>query len=167
MKSTKGCDLAVLLLGLAALTACSDHNPETATAAPTPTPTVSASTTKAETENSLTVSGPLVVEHQLDLLAQRDGVIAKLLSDVGARVKTGDVLAQLDDRQISADLQAARSKASATEAELKSWQSEERVLQSDFARAKKLWDAQLIPLEQFEHTKYKAEEEHYEAQKVE
>src|SRR5437762_2743329 len=98
MKSTKLCDLAVLLLGLAALTACSDHNPETATAAPTPTPTVSAST---------------------------------------------------------------------TEAELKSWKSEERVLQSDFARAKKLWDAQLIPLEQFEHTKYKAEEEHYEVQRVE
>jgi membrane fusion protein (multidrug efflux system) len=89
-----------------------------------------------------------------------------LHADVGTRVKTGELLAQLDDQQLTADLEAARAKSSGTEAELKSWQSEAKVVEADYDRAKKLWDAQLIPLEQFEHTKYKAEEETFEVQRV-
>jgi membrane fusion protein (multidrug efflux system) len=54
-----------------------------------------------------------------------------------------------------------------TEAELKSWQSEAKVLDADYERAQKMFDAHLIPLEQFEHAKYKAEEEHWEVQRVE
>ena len=53
------------------------------------------------------------------------------------------------------------------EDELKSWQSEAKVLQFDYERAEKMWQAQLIPLEQFEHAKYKAEEEQWDVKKVE
>lgn len=167
MKSTKVLYFAPVLLGLALiLTACSEQGPESVSAAPAPAPISKPASTPLN-DSSVTVSGPLVVEHQLDLLAQRDGVMARLVSDVGARVKTGDVLAELDDRQLASDLEAARSKTSGTEAEVKSWQSEAKVLQSDYERAKKLWEAQLIPLEQFEHTKYKAEEEQFEVQRVE
>ncbi len=113
------------------------------------------------------VSGPLLVEHQLDLVAQRDGVLAKLHSDVGARVAAGDLLAELDDRQLNSDLEAARAKTRGTEAELKSWQAEAQVLQYDYDRAQKMWDAKLISLEQFEHAKYKAEEEQWDVKKVE
>lgn len=169
MKSTKVLYFAPVLLGLALiLTACSEQGPESVSAAPAPAPApISKPASTPLNDSSVTVSGPLVVEHQLDLLAQRDGVMARLVSDVGARVKTGDVLAELDDRQLASDLEAARSKTSGTEAEVKSWQSEAKVLQSDYERAKKLWEAQLIPLEQFEHTKYKAEEEQFEVQRVE
>lgn len=147
------------------LTACSDQNPETASAAPPPSPSPS-KTSSVVADDSFTVSGPLIVEHELDVLAQREGVIASLRADVGSRVKSGELLAQLDDRQLTADLEAARAKADGTEAELKSWQSESKVLDADFDRAKKLWDAQLIPLEQFEHVKFKAEEEKFEVQRV-
>ena len=109
----------------------------------------------------------MLVEHQLDLLAQRDGTISKLAADVGARVKMGDALAEMDDRQLMADMDVARSKAKSAEADLKGWQSEEKVLDADYDRAKKLWDAQLIPLEQFDHVRFKSEEEHFEVQRAE
>lgn len=158
--------LIPILFALAcALTACSDQNPETASAAPPARPPAS-KTSSSSADDAVTVSGPLIVEHQLDVLTQRDGVIESLRADVGSRVESGAVLAELDDRQLTTDLEAAHSKADGTEAELKSWQSESKVLDADFDRAKKLWDAQLIPLEQFEHAKFKAEEEKYEVQRV-
>src|SRR5579862_1500779 len=148
-----------------ALTACSDQNPETASAAPAANPPASKSSSSS-VDDAVTVSGPLIVEHQLDVLAQREGVIEILRADVGSRVKSGAVLAQLDNRELTADVEAAHAKTDGTEAELKSWQSESKVLDADFDRAKKLWDAQLIPLEQFEHVKFKAEEEKFEVQRV-
>ena len=156
----------IVLAVVGALTACSDQNPDTASAAPPPSSPV-AKTTSVPAEGSFTVSGPLIVEHELDVLSQREGIIASLRAGVGTRVQAGELLAQLDDRQLTADLEAARSKADGTEAEVKSWQSESKVLDTDFDRAKKLWDAQLIPLEQFEHVKFKAEEEKFEVQRVE
>lgn len=159
-------NLVPIVFALAcALTACSDQNPGTASAAAPPSPPAS-KTTMAATDDAITVSGPLIVEHELDVLTQREGVIASLRVDVGSRVKSGELLAQLDDRQLTADFEAARAKTDGTEAELKSWQSESKVLDADFDRAKKLWDAQLIPLEQFEHVKFKAEEEKFEVQRV-
>lgn len=158
----------VLGLGLLILTGCSIQTPDRVSAASTPTPAATpAAPDPAVTAKPFMVSGPLVVEHELDLLAQREGIVARLNSDVGARVNAGDLLAQLDDRQLSAELEAARSKTLSTEAGLNSWKSEAKVLDADYERAKKLWDYQLIPLEQFEHAKYKAEEEHYEVQRVE
>lgn len=158
--------ISSLGLALLALTACSDQTPTSAAAAPAanPAPAPSVPTTA---DNTFSASGPLIVEHQLDLLSQREGLIAKLHADVGARVGVGQILAELDNRQLTADLEAARSKTSGTEAELKSWQSESRVLDADYDRATKLWNAQLIPLEQYEHAKYKAEEEKFEVQRVE
>lgn len=157
--------LLLLVLPLA-LSACSDRIPPSASAASEPTPAVAKPTSVAVTEEAFTASGPLIVEHQLDLLAQRDGLISSLAADVGTRVNAGDVLAELDSRQLAADLEAARSRTTGAEAEVNSRQSESKVVDADFDRAKKLWDAQLIPLEEFEHAKYKAEQEHYEVQRA-
>jgi RND family efflux transporter MFP subunit len=165
--------LALILLGLASgvLMACSGPGPGSVAAAPAPPlaarPTFSGITNTPASQEGFTVSGPLIVEHQLDLLAQREGVVAKLLSDVGASVGAGNLLAELDGRQLATDLEAARAKTQGTEAELKSWQAEAKVLKSDYDRAQKLWDAQLIPLEQYEHAKYKAEEEQWDVQRIE
>jgi membrane fusion protein (multidrug efflux system) len=157
-----------MALGLAmTLTACSEQMPPSVAAAPEPTAVVPRPSSAPLSDDTFTASGPLLVEHQLDLLAQRDGMISKLSADVGARVKMGDALAEMDDRQLMADMDVARSKAKSAEADLKGWQSEEKVLDADYDRAKKLWDAQLIPLEQFEHVRFKSEEEHFEVQRAE
>jgi membrane fusion protein, multidrug efflux system len=158
----------ILLVAIFALAGCTGQNMDAASAPPPAAPSASDTSrlSAATAESSVTVSGPLIVEHQLDILAQRGGTVVSFLADVGTHVKAGDLLAQLDDRQLTADLEAARAKTSGTEAELKSWQSEAKVLDADYGRAQQLWDAHLVPLEQFEHAKYKAEEEKWEVQRV-
>jgi RND family efflux transporter MFP subunit len=111
-------------------------------------------------------SGPIIVENQVDVAAQRDGVIAKVLVDVDTSVKKGQLLAQLDDRQISSDLEAARAKTRSTENDLKNWEAEAKVLEVDYQRAEKMWEAQIISKEQLEHAKYKAESDQWDVKRV-
>jgi membrane fusion protein, multidrug efflux system len=131
------------------------------------TATASAPPPREPVDSSLVVSGPIIVEHQVDLTAQRDGVIAKIFSDVPARVKAGALLAILDDRQITANLEGARAKSRGIQAELKNWQSEAQVLKADYARAQNLWDLGLTSEEQLQHAKYKAESDQWDIKRVE
>ena len=48
-----------------------------------------------------------MVENQVDVAALREGVIVSILAEPNTRVRKGQLLARLDDRQISADLDAA------------------------------------------------------------
>ena len=158
----------VTLICLMVLVGCADRGSSTVSAAPAvqASPDPAPAAVPSYSSNSFTVSGPLIVEHQLDVLAQRDGVVATLLSDTGARVRGGDVLARLDDRQLLADLEAARAKTQSTEADLKGWEAEAGALQADFDRAQKMWDAQLITREQWEHAKFKAEADQWDVKRV-
>jgi membrane fusion protein, multidrug efflux system len=56
---------------------------------------------RAKTADILSV---LTVEHQVDIAAQRDGVVTAISKDEGGAVKTGEVLAQLDDRTLQMEL---------------------------------------------------------------
>ena len=102
----------------------------------------------------------------MELTAQRDGTLAKIFFDAPARVKTGTVLAMMDDRQLTANLEAARAKSRSVAADLKNWQSEAEVLQADYLRAQRLWDLGLISEEQLQHAKYKAESDKWDIQRV-
>ena len=113
----------------------------------------------------ITSSGPIVVENQLDVAAQREGLVAELAADTGKPVRKGDVLARLDDRQLTADRDAAAAKARSIDANIKNWQSEIKVLQADLARAEKMWDAQIITKEQLEHDRFKVEADQYELER--
>lgn len=119
------------------------------------------------TENGMVVSGPIIVEHQLDLTAQRDGIVTKIYFDTPSRVKAGTLIAQLDDRQLDANLQAARAKSRSIAADLKNWQSEAEVLQADYVRAQRLWDLGLTSEEQLQHAKFKAESDQWDVKRVE
>ncbi len=114
----------------------------------------------------LVVSGPIIVEHQVELSAQRDGEVMKIYFDAPARVKAGTLLAELDGRQIEANLEAARAKTRSIEADLKNWEAEAQVLKSDYARQKNLWDLGLTSQEQLEHAKYKAESDQWDIKRV-
>ena len=108
-----------------------------------------------------------MVENQVEVSAQREGVVTEILADAGARVQKGQMMVKLDDRQISADLEAARAKTASTEADLNNWKAEAKVLEADFERARKMWEAKLIPEEQFEHARYKAEADEWDVKRVE
>lgn len=57
--------------------------------------------TRPKTGDILSV---LTVEHQVDIAAQRDGVVTAIAKDEGSAVKTGEILAQLDDRSLQMEL---------------------------------------------------------------
>ncbi len=159
-----------VVLGAALLAAgCSDTKPSAPAVANAVSPVSSAKTAQMPdaTDAALIASGPLIVEHQVDITAQRDGVLAKLLVDAPARVKAGTVLARMDDRQTAANLEAARAKSRSIAADLKNWQSEAEVLKADYARQKNLWELGLTSEEQLQHAQYKAESDQWDIKRVE
>ena len=145
---------------------CGEKKPETVAVAPQLTPSEGLTAVQPKAEEALTASGPLIVEHQVDVTAQRDGVVSTISSEAGTRVKIGTALAHLDDRQLSANLEAVRAKTRSIDADLKNWQAEAEVMQADYARAQKLWDLKLISEEQLQHAKFKAESERWDIRRV-
>jgi len=117
-------------------------------------------------EAALSVSGPIIVEHEVELTAQRDGILQKIYFDAPARVKAGTLLAQLDDRQIKSNLEAARAKTRSIAADLKNWQAEAQVLKADYSRQQHLMELGLTSQEQLEHAKYKAESDQWDILRV-
>ena len=160
----------LVTIGLAVCVACNSSTaapPATVSAAEAAPMSEHASVVTASSkEAEFLASGPIVVEDQVDVAAQRDGMIAKILAEPGTQVKKGQLLAALDDRQISAELEAARARTRSTEADLRNWEAEAKVLDSDYARAEKMWQAQIIPKEQLEHAKYKAESDQWDVKRV-
>lgn len=114
----------------------------------------------------LSVSGPIIVEHEVELTAQRDGLLQKIYVDAPSRVKAGVLLAELDGRQIQANLAAARAKTRSIEADLKNWEAEAEVLKADYGRQKNLFALGLTSQEQLEHAKYKAESDQWDILRV-
>jgi RND family efflux transporter MFP subunit len=160
--------LLIFALGATALLAgCGDSKPETSsgTSPAVATPHSTASQ-PASADEGLAISGPLIVEHQVDVTAQRDGTVSSVSADTGARVSAGAILAHLDDRQLTANLEAARAKTRSIEADLKNWQAEAEVLKADYVRAQRLWNEKLIAEEQLQHAKYKAESDQWDILRV-
>src|SRR6202521_3824714 len=157
----------LLLLTVLVSTSCSHAPDPTMAAASPPTQPTPAVSPPAPTDNHYTASGPIVVENQVDVAAQRGGVVTEIFVEPGTRVRKGQLLAKLDDRQVAADLEAARAKTASTEADLNNWKAEAKVLESDLQRARKMWDAKLITQEQFEHAQFKAEADQWDVRRVE
>lgn len=158
-----------IALWVALVTGCSSSPAAPPTVAVAEAATASgsaASPVVSSQDKEFLASGPIIVEDQVDVAAQRDGVIAKVLAEAGTPVKRGQLLARLDDRQIAADLEAARAKTRSTADDLKNWEAEAKVLDADYARAEKMWEAHIIPKEQLEHAKYKAESDQWDVKRV-
>jgi RND family efflux transporter MFP subunit len=148
--------VALFPLFLLGLSGCSNDGPPTVTAAAPASPAVTTAPQPAAT-NDYETSGLIVVENQVDVLAQRDGMIAQILLDTGAPVKKGQLLAQIDNRQLTADRDAAEARVQSIAADLQTQQAQAKVLQSDYDRDQEMWKAQLLTAKQLEHSRYKME----------
>src|SRR5437016_5886066 len=149
--------LLLLILG------CSDTKTVTQAAPPV---AAASSAPKAEpVPADFTASGPIVVENQLDVSAQREGVITRVIADVGRHVRRGEILAFLDDRQTAADRDAAAAKVKSLEADVKGWEYETKVLETDLDRDEQMMKAQLITQQQLEHARYKVEADKFETER--
>ncbi len=150
----------LLAASLMAWLACDKPKPAGATAAqPAPAPV-------APREDFFLASGPVVVENQVDVMAQREGIVAKVNVDAGTMVRKGQLLGMLDDRQITADKEAADAKVRSAAADLKGWEGEVKVLKADRDRAEKMWEAQLITQQALEHARFKVEADEYEVERA-
>lgn len=153
------------------MTGCGSDKPDVmpvsnAASLPAPVSSPAAQPSPAPADPEMVVSGPIVVEHEVDLTAQRDGVVAKIFYDVPARVKAGTLLAQLDDRDLQAQLDSARAKSRSIEDDLNNWKAEREVMQADYVRAQELWKEGLTSAEQLQHAKYQVESHDWDIKRV-
>jgi len=77
----------------------------------------------------------LSVEQEVDVLAQREGVVVELACEEGSRVEKGTVLARLDDRSLVAELDRARDNLQAAIANVKYNEAEFKARQAAYRRA--------------------------------
>jgi RND family efflux transporter MFP subunit len=159
--------LAALVLAVA-LAGCGSSNvaaDKAASPAPKPSVTPAAAAAPAADDGDVVASGPLVVENQVDVEAQREGVVSRVVTDTGSMVKKGQLLGQLDDRQVLADRDGAAARVRSLEYDVKGWEYETKVLQADLERAEKMWQAQLITKETLDHARYKVEADKFETER--
>jgi len=107
---------------------------------------------------SFTTAGPLVAEQQADISAERNGRIQSVHVRIGDRVKRGQVLAQLDDRELQAVCAAHKAHVQSALSQLREWQSEQMTAEADLRRANAMRDAKIISEENWEHAKYRVDE---------
>jgi RND family efflux transporter MFP subunit len=154
--------LALPMMVALALSGCSDTGDNSKVAAGPPVARATGSAAPVPDDGVFLASGPVVVENQVDVAALREGVIVSILAEPNTHVRKGQLLARLDDRQISADLDAASAKTRSIQANRKNWEAETKVLESDLTRAQKLWEAGVFTKETLEHAQYKVEADRYE-----
>ncbi|MGB7354357.1 MAG: efflux RND transporter periplasmic adaptor subunit [Acidobacteriaceae bacterium] len=153
--------LALLLAALG----CSGNNgaggePTVAAAATTPSPALSPAAAPgpkdaaAPAAEDIVTTGPVTMEQQIDVVALRAGVVTSLTADVDSPVSQGQLLAQLDDRQVTADRDAARYKVQSLDSDLKNWQAEVDVRKTDLQRAEAMRQAGINTQEALDHARY-------------
>jgi len=164
MRKARGLALFTMIAGTTLSLGCSS-NPPGAAAAAVPAPRRPPESTPRPALGDFIASGPIVVEQQVELAAQRDGVIAEIVAEAGVLVKKGQLLAGLDARQLTADREAAAAKARSIEADVKNWEAEARVAKADWDRSNAMWKASIIAKEQEDHARYKYEASEFEVER--
>lgn len=145
--------MLVTMIGLSALPGCTS-NVKSADAASAPQVVSQPPASPVSPTHDYIASGPIVVENQVELAAQRDGVVAEVLVDAGASVKKGQSLAFLDSRQLTADRDAAAAKLRSAEADLKNWEATLKVAQIERDRSDQLWKANIVAKTQAEKAQF-------------
>jgi RND family efflux transporter MFP subunit len=148
-----GCK-SVPTAGVSASEAAQPHADPVAPAASADTPPAPASPAPA----SFTAYGPLVAEQQADVGAERDGRIVEVDAQIGDRVRTGQMLARLDDRMLQAACAAQKARIAAAQAEVRNWKAEQESARADLRRADALLEDHILSQENWEVSKYKVDE---------
>lgn len=112
--------------------------------------------TPAKNPETLEILSVLSVEREVDLLAQRDGIVVEILHDQGAQVSHETILARLDDRELLAQLDRARADLQATQFGMKYNEAELRASQAAYRRALEMHKLGLNSDAQLEEAEFKA-----------
>jgi len=167
MQKSSGLALAILSVTIL-WTACSSNPTPAGAAEPAAAKPASATANAGQgvaPAADFIASGPIVVENQVELGAQRDGVVAEVLVETGKSVEKGQLLARLDDRQLTADRDAAAAKLRSMEADLKNWEAGASVARAERDRAEEMWKANIIAKQQEEKAKYQYDATEFEVER--
>jgi len=132
MKSWGLCVTALLLAAVAA--GCSSQPTPEKVAAAAAQPTVSPAPPRAAA-TALEIPAVLMVEHEVDVVAEHDGEVMELAADEGSKVAAGAILARLDSRMVEARLEQARADLKVAEYNVKYNEAELHANQSRLERA--------------------------------
>ncbi|MGB8536918.1 MAG: efflux RND transporter periplasmic adaptor subunit, partial [Acidobacteriaceae bacterium] len=125
---------------------------------PPPNPAAPAAAPGSGEGPGYTTVGPLIVERQADVAAERDGRITAVNVEIGDHVKRGEVLALLDDRALQATRAEKAAKLDSLRAQIQTWQSEQKSNEADLRRADAMRAEQILDDEDWEHVQYKLAE---------
>ncbi|HKO03481.1 MAG TPA: efflux RND transporter periplasmic adaptor subunit [Candidatus Acidoferrales bacterium] len=139
-----GICLAAALLAAVAAGCSSEPGAKPAAAAPAQAAAASAAVPGASSGARATAAGReipavLTVEHEVDVLAERDGEVLELAADEGAKVEAGGLLARLDSRQVESQLEQARADLKISEFNVKYNEAELHANQSHLERAQLMY----------------------------
>jgi RND family efflux transporter MFP subunit len=153
MKGRKSLVLAApLALGLAAaafsVTGCSRDTSVEAAKAPAEAAPVDVQAVRVSTGDvveTLSISGSLVPQTRVSVASKLPGRLERVLVDIGAEVRAGQTVATLDDREIEAQVDAAKAAVNVARASLEAAEAalSNAVLEHD--RAKNLFERGAIP----------------------
>ncbi len=105
-----------------------------------------------------TTVGPLVVEQQADVVAERDGRITSVNVEIGDHVRRGEVLALLDDRALEAARAEKAARIDSLKAQVQTWEAEQKSNEADLRRADAMRAEKILDDEDWEHVQYKLTE---------
>jgi len=129
------------VLALAAV-GCGGENAATPAAA-VPVRVTSPTPSPADSDASKNILSVLTVEREVDVRAQREGIVQQVNVEEGQKVTAGEILGRLDDRSLQMELQKAQSDLVVAQNNLKYKQAENQAKEANLRRQELLRQAGL------------------------
>jgi RND family efflux transporter MFP subunit len=120
---------------------CANQSQQKASPAASPQPAVSqapAQPAPVPAADTLEIPSVLSVEHSVDLLSQRDGIVQEVFFDQDSYARKGTVLARLDDRELLTSLERARLDQKVAENNFKYQEAEKKAKDAAYRRQQEL-----------------------------
>jgi RND family efflux transporter MFP subunit len=141
-----------------ALAGCDNSSVASSPKAPPPAPAAqpSAPPPAAKTTEPGDILSVLSVEHQVDVPTQTDGVVAEIMKEEGSNVRVGDILARLDDRTITAELEKAQADRRVAQNNVSYQDAEVKAKAANYRRQQQLRQYGLSSEADLEHAEFEA-----------
>jgi len=98
----------------------------------------------------------LTVEHEVDVLAERDGQVVELAAEEGLHVEAGGLLARLDSRQVDTQMEGARADLKISEYNVQYNEAELHANEARLERAQKMFKEGLGSKADLDEAEFKA-----------
>src|SRR5262245_39166714 len=107
---------------------------------------------RADMAESLTVVGNLIGAATVEAVPKVNGRLDEVMVRLGDRVRRGQPLAKVEDREISEQVKQAQASFDVGAATIRQREADLRLAQTNLERSKNLFDRQLIPKQTFDDT---------------